>query len=233
MFADFQRQSAMDVAPPYDSHENISPNITQTSTLLCPSPPLQACSSATPLTSHRQVQDTPVLRSNSFDTQHPKPLQLNFSTQSSEDSPSLQLKVETPNLFLNVNIFSSPSSSDVEKDCVTVPALDHYKSKLSPEEKELPVTEKSIMKICRYKLRSWKNTARYGFGLGEAQVCQLESDYKTLGNQECAMKSYHMWKMENGYTDTSVITIWKMVEILHKSKEIDAINCLIDDLLKH
>lgn len=226
VFVDFQRQSAMDVAPSY-SHENISPNVSQISTPPGPSP-LQACSSA-PQTS-QQVQDPPVLHS---DTQRPR-LVLNITSQSSgdQDSPSVQLNVETPGFV--VKYISSPPSSDVEKDYINKTPINigHYETKLRlPEDKELPVTKKNILKIC-CELKSWKKTARDGFGLSEAQVCQLENDNKIFGDKECAFKSYQQWKMQNGYTDTSgSITLWKMVEILYKSQEFGAIDLLLEHSL--
>ena len=235
MFVDFQRQPATDI----DGHENISHNVTQISTPTGPSLPLQACSSvsqasqpqthAQPQTSQpQQVQDPLVLHS---DTQRPKVLKnISQSTCSSEqDSP----KVETPCSSVVVNKYLSfPFSTNVEKDYVsTTPILiDHCDDcKLSQEEKELPVKEKNILKIC-YELKSWKKTAREGFGLTEAQVCQLENDYKTLGDKEYAFQSYLKWKMQNGYTDTYTITLCEMVEMLHRSQEHEAIKklkCLV------
>ena len=218
MFVDIQRQSAMDI------DENISPNVAQISTPTGPSLPLQACSSVSqPHAQPQQVQDPHVV------TQRPKALIMSISQSSSEqDSQAVQLNVETPSLIVN-NYFSS--SSDVEKDYVanTTPIpIEHCKDcKLSPEEKDLPVEKKNILKIC-YELKSWKKTARDGFGLTEAQVCQLENDHKTLGDSEYACKSYLKWKMQNGYTDTYTITLWEMVEILHRSQEHEAIK-----LLKH
>ena len=200
MFIDFQRQPATDI----DGHENISLNVTQISTSIGPSLPLQPCSSVLP-TTHAQtsqhVQDPLVLHS---DTQRPKVLKIISQSSSEQDSPSLHVKVETPFSSVVVNNYLSfPSSSDVEKDYVsTTPILiDHCEDcKLSPEEKELPVKEKNILNIC-YELKSWKKTAREGFGLTEGEVCQLENDYKTLGDNECAFQSYLKWKMQNGYTD--------------------------------
>ena len=220
MFVDIQRQLAVDIGASY-SHENTSPNATRIQILTLPvSSP--ACSSvlqtqtSQPQTS-QQVQDPLVLNS---DTRRSK-LLLSISQSSSEqDSPSVQLNVEAPSLIMN-NYFSS--SSDVEKDCTnTIPIpIEHCKDcKLSPEEKELPVKDK-YMDIC-CKLKYWKKTAR-GFGLTEGEVHQLENDHKMYGVKECAFQSYLKWKMQNGYTDTCIITLWKIVEILHKSQEHEAI----------
>ena len=215
MFVDIQRQSAMDI------DENISPNVAQISTPTNPSLPLQACSSVSqPHAQPQQVQDPHVV------TQRPKALIMNISQSSSEqDSQAVQLNVETPSLIVN-NYFSS---SDVEKDYVanTPPIpIEHCEDcKLSPEEKKLPVKEKHIFKIC-YELKSWKKTAREGFGLTEAQVCQLENDFKMYGDNEYAFQSYRKSKMEKGHTHTYVL--WEMVEILHRSQEHEAVK-----LLKH
>ena len=238
MFIDFQRQPATDI----DGHENISSNVTQISTPTCPSLPLQACISVLPTSqpqTHAQpqpqisqpqtsqhVQDPLVLHS---DTQRPKVLKIISQSSSEQDPPSLHVQVETPCSSVVVNNYLSfPSSSDVEKDYVsTTPILiDHCEDcKLSQEEKELPVKEKNILNIC-YELKSWKKTAREGFGLTEGEVCQLENDYKTLGDNECAFQSYLKWKMQNGYTDTYTITLCEMVEILRKSQEHEAIKKL-------
>ena len=190
-------------------HENTSPNATQTLTLPGPSPACSSVHQPQPQTSQQVHSDTQCSK-------------VYISQSSSEqDPPSLHVKMEIPSSV--VAVLSLSSSSDVEKDCAnTTPIpIEHCKHcKLSPKEKELPVKDK-YMDIC-CKLKYWKKTAR-GFGLTEGEVHQLENDHKMYGVEECAFQSYLKWKMQNGYTDTCVITLWKIVEILHKSQEHEAI----------
>ena len=204
MFIDIQHQSAMDMGLSYGHKTQIfTLSVLEISQLQTSQP--QAS---------QQARDPLSLVVHS-DTQHPKVSITNISQSSSEqDSPSLHF------------YFSFPSSSDDAYVNTTPIPVDHCEDcKLSQEEKELPVKEKNILKIC-YELKSWKKTARDGFGLTEAQVRQLENDYKPLGDNEYAFQSYLKWKMQNGYTDTYTITLCEMVEILRKSQEHEAIKKL-------
>ena len=105
--------------------------------------------------------------------------------------------------------------------------ISHYDSQLTAEEKDRPITNTQYLKIIEH-IRNWKFVARCGFGFSEAKVEQIESDYGKF--QECAFQSFDKWRMKEGYTDS--VSVWTILKILHRANEFEAIQCLIQDIVK-
>ena len=78
------------------------------------------------------------------------------------------------------------------------------------------------------KLCDWRHTARSGFGLQKCTVSQLEYDYRTAS--ECAFQAYEKWKMEKLGVDH--VSVQKLLETLHKPREHEAINFLVEEIKK-
>ena len=101
-----------------------------------------------------------------------------------------------------------------------------YESELNGEEKERAVSDSST---CMYGMTSyllhWKDTARIGFELTDAEVGQLEYDYRTDKASEIAYQAFRKWKSQR--ESPKPVTVWEMIQILHKAKEPEAIDYLI------
>ena len=99
------------------------------------------------------------------------------------------------------------------------PTLAEYENQLG-QELDKEVNRKPILRIFGNDtcIRSWKNTARIGFGLTETQIEQVESDYGRDSCAERGFQAYLRWKKSN-----NVITNQKLLKALYEAREYDAI----------
>lgn len=132
----------------------------------------------------------------------------------------------TVNVQLNYiqNVIISPDTKESGFSSPCPCDLSHYESQLSSEEKEKPLLQMVYLKKCVPHIKYWKNIARVGFDLTDAQIVQLENDHGRSGSQECACKAYLKWRMES---DAKPVTVWEMVQILYTSQEFEAIVYLL------